>query len=107
MFDKYRAIRKAKKEAAAKAKATYDHIMALNKAKKTFLSGDDDPNFIAELFRGIEGHQNVKVIYIKKLNGTTITIPLSDDYLKANNVRESDWIDFDSLTDSQGLLEIN
>lgn len=105
MFEKYKAIRRAKKEAEKKAKETYQHILALENAKKSFLSGDDNPNFIAEIFKGIEGSNKVKVIYIKKNNGTTITIPLSDEFV-VNKVKESDWIDFNSLTDSQGLLEI-
>lgn len=106
MFEQLKAIRRAKKEAARKAKETYKHLLELDRVKKDFLSGDDDPNFIAEIFKGIEGHQNVKIIYIKKLNGTTITIPLSDE-MAVNQSKESDWIDFDSLVDSQGIMRIN
>lgn len=105
MFKKFLMVRKAKKEAAAKAKATYNHLMELNKAKTRFLDGEDDPNFIAEIFKGIEGHQNVKVIYIRKNNGTTITIPLTEEGKAVHN-KEADWIDFSSLTDSQGVLRI-
>lgn len=105
MFKKFLMVRKAKKEAAAKAKATYNHLMELNKTKARFLEGEDDPNFIAEIFKGIEGHQNIKVIYIRKNNGTTITIPLKEEEKSVHN-KETDWIDFSSLTDSQGVLRI-
>ena len=104
MFKKFLMVRKAKKEAATKAKATYNHLMELNKTKTRFLDGEDDPNFIAEIFKGIEGHQNIKVIYIRKNNGTTITIPLEEE--KSVHNKETDWIDFSSLTDSQGILRI-
>ena len=105
MFKKFLMVRKAKKEAAKKAKATYNHLMELTKTKTRFLDGEDDPNFIAEIFKGIEGHQNIKVIYIRKNNGTTITIPLEEEEKSVHN-KETDWIDFSSLTDSQGVLRI-
>ena len=102
-FDK--ELRKAKKEAARKAKEIYLHELALRKARTRFLNEDDTPNFIAEVVKGCEGMTNVKVIYIKKLNGTTITIPLSDDVTSEKN-KELAWIDFDSLTDSQGVMRL-
>jgi len=104
MFEQWRAIRKAKKEAAKKAKELYLKELKLEKARKAFLNENDSPNFIAEVVRGCEGMQNVKVIYIKKTNGTTITIPLTSD--NQEKQKERDWIDFESLTDSQGVMRL-
>lgn len=104
MFEQWRAIRKAKKEAAKKAKELYLKELKLEKARKAFLNENDSPNFIAEVVRGCEGMQNVKVIYIKKTNGTTITIPLTFD--NQEKQKELDWIDFESLTDSQGVMRL-
>lgn len=104
MFEQWRAIRKAKKEAAKKAKELYLKELKLEKARKAFLNENDSPNFIAEVVRGCEGMQNVKVIYIKKTNGTTITIPLTSD--NQDKQKELDWIDFASLTDSQGVMRL-
>ena len=104
MFEQWRAIRKAKKEAAKKAKELYLKEFKLEKARKAFLNENDSPNFIAEVVRGCEGMQNVKVIYIKKTNGTTITIPLASD--NQEKQKELDWIDFESLTDSQGVMRL-
>lgn len=104
MFEQWRAIRKAKKEAAKKAKELYLKELKLEKARKTFLNEEDSPNFIAEIVRGCEGIQNIKVIYIKKINGTTITIPLTTE--SQDKQKELDWIDFDSLTDSQGIMRL-
>jgi hypothetical protein len=103
MFNK--ELRKAKKEAAKKAKETYLKELALRKARVKFLNEDDTPNFIAEVVRGCEGMANIKVIQIKKINGTTITIPLTDSVTNEKN-KELAWIDFDSLTDSQGVMRI-
>ena len=104
MFEQWRAIRKAKKEAAKKAKELYLKELKLEKARKAFLNETDSPNFIAEVVRGCEGMQNIKVIYIKKTNGTTITIPLTSD--NQEKQKELDWIDFESLTDSQGVMRL-
>lgn len=104
MFEQWRAIRKAKKEAAKKAKELYLKELKLEKARKAFLNENDSPNFIAEVVRGCEGMQNVKVIYIKKTNGTTITIPLTSE--NQEKQKELDWIDFESLTDSQGVMRL-
>lgn len=99
-----RELRKAKKEAAKYAKEVYLKELALRKARFKFLNEADTPNFIAEVVRGCEGMQNIKVIYIKKTNGTTITIPLTSD--NQDKQKELDWIDFESLTDSQGVMRI-
>lgn len=104
MFEQWKAIRKAKKEAAKKAKELYLKELKLEKARKAFLNENDSPNFIAEVVRGCEGMQNIKVIYIKKTNGTTITIPLTSD--NPEKQKELDWIDFESLTDSQGVMRL-
>jgi hypothetical protein len=104
MFEQWNAIRKAKKEAAKKAKELYLKELKLEKARKAFLNENDSPNFIAEVVKGCEGMQNVKVIYIKKTNGTTITIPLTSD--NQEKQKELDWIDFESLTDSQGVMRL-
>lgn len=104
MFEQWKAIRKAKKDAAKKAKELYLKELKLEKARKAFLSENDSPNFIAEVVRGCEGMQNIKVIYIKKTNGTTITIPLTSD--NQEKQKELDWIDFESLTDSQGVMRL-
>lgn len=100
-----RELRKAKKEAAKYAKEIYLKELALRKARNKFLNEDDTPNFIAEVVRGCEGMANIKVIQIKKINGTTITIPLTDNATNEKN-KELAWIDFDSLTDSQGVMRI-
>ena len=105
MFETWKAKRRIIKAAKAEAEKTFSHYVALEKAKQNFLENPDDVNMIKEILKGIEYNDRVKNILIKKNNGTVITLKLTDNEEQKKGEFQ-DWINYDALTDSQGVMRV-
>lgn len=105
MFETWKAKRRIIKTAKAEAEKTFNHYVTLEKAKQNFLESPDDVNMIKEILKGIEYNDRVKNILIKKNNGTVITLKLTDNEEQKKG-EFTEWINYDALTDSQGVMRV-
>lgn len=106
MFEEWKKLRKIKKDAKKKAVEQFKRLVEFEQKKKDFLKSPDDTDFLAAVFRGIEGTDRVKNIIIRKNNGTTIQFSLQEGQKDRKQENWLDWVNFNAMTDSQGTLKM-
>lgn len=95
--------RKIIKLAKQKAHEEYSKSVKREQAKKNFLDSPDDYNFYVELLRGLQINPLLKIV-VEKSNGTKIIIKINEEEEKINRV--SDWIDFNSITNTNNEARV-